>query len=645
MAAEKFAVVAQWDREPAGTGTSSFSQPVYQIIAGALRLCGAVGAQDVPRLGLVENAFAALNAMVQGWQVSGLHVWAQTEGVLFLQAGQGKYAIGATSADHASQGFVQGQLGGAAAAGAVVLSGVSGGGFAVGNPVGVVLGDGTAFWSVIAAVSAGGVTLAQPLPSSAGAGALVVSYATAFARPLRVIGARVVDLGSGVETPLIPMSRLDYANLSGKAVPGGNPAQFFYDPQLELGALSVYPAPASGLSVVKFTAQRQLVAFETLASVPDFPPEWLAALRFGLAVEIAAEYDCPAEKLAGLKQAFDEKFAVVTRWDSEAQGTSTSPFGQPVYQMIAGALRLCGAVGAQDVPRLGLVENAFISLNAMVQGWQASGIHVWAEEECTLFLQPGQVRYLIGAGSPDAVAVGSQCVETVLAADGAAAQVTVGAAGAVAAGWRVGIWLDGGRVFWTSIAAVAGGGLTLAAALPSAASAGARVVAYPAPMVRPLRVPAARRRQFAGAGGQAIEIPLVPMSRLDYANIPNKTVPGVVTQFFYDPQLGAGVLHVWPAPSDNGSAVAFTAQRPLVPFADLSSVPDFPDEWLAAMRWNLAVELWPEYNGSGKMAGNTAQYAVLKQEAVSRLMVAQGWDRESQSVLFGAGAGPAGRAG
>ncbi|NVN13666.1 hypothetical protein HUK84_21425, partial [Nguyenibacter vanlangensis] len=227
------------------------------------------------------------------------------------------------------------------------------------------------------------------------------AYAAPFARPLRVIGARAVTLATGAETPLIPMSRLDYANLSGKTVPNGPPAQYFYDPQLGSGVLSLFPAPSNGLTAVTFTCQRPLQDVANAANTADVPQEWVSALRFALAVELAPEYDCPAPRFEMLKAMAAEKFAGVSQWDLEPAGTTTTPFGQPLYQMIAGALRLCGAVGPQDVPRLGLVENAFTALNAMVQAWQASGIHVWAEEDVTVFLQPGQIRYLLGGATAD----------------------------------------------------------------------------------------------------------------------------------------------------------------------------------------------------------------------------------------------------
>lgn len=841
------------------SGTAAWNPSAASIINGALRLLGAIASGETPPDNEYSDALMALNGLIKAWQVSGVHVWAQTEGAMFLQPGQAQYAIGVSSPDHAGQGAVTTKSTGPAASGAAQISVASVAGISVSNQIGIALDSGSPFWTTVASVSGTTIYLSASLPSPASSGAMVACYAAPFVRPLKVIGARLVDPSTGVETPLIPMSRLDYANLSGKTTPPGTPAQFFYDPQLGAGIFSVFPAPASGMGLVRFTCQRPLQDFNSQADTADLPQEWSSALRFALAVELAPEYDCPQARMAMLKGMADEKFAVVSKWDIEpegttsylftqpiyqlvasalrlcggcspqglptfgqaenaryalnmlvqswqangihvwtqtemtqalvagqaqyalaaprplrvtgarlvstdgtetplipmsrldyanlskkgatgtptqyfydpqvssgllslypapadatasvhftaqrqlittqalsddldfppewmdairlalafrlsaeyaapaeiaqalraqadealavvqkwdveAQGTTTYPFGQPVYQLIAGALRLCGAVGPQDVPRLGLVENGFVALNAMVQAWQASGIHVWAEEDCTLFMQPGQVRYLLGAGSPDAATVSSQWVETTTAtmADAGAAQIAVESAAGMAVGDQIGVWPESGRIFWTTISSAAGATITLAQPLPSQALLGTRVVSFQTALIRPLRVPGARRYHFAPPGGQAIEIPVVPMARLDYANVPNKNTPGTVTQFFYDPQLGAGVMHVWPAPSDNRNALKFTAQRPLTTFANLTSAPDFPDEWLAAMRWNLAVELWPEYNGA---VGNPAQYALLKDEARSKLMVAQGWDREPQSVLFGAGVGPAGRSG
>ncbi|WP_182954638.1 hypothetical protein [Gluconacetobacter tumulisoli] len=321
--------------------------------------------------------------------------------------------------------------------------------------------------------------------------------------------------------------------------------------------------------------------------------------------------------------------------------SGTASWNPGTASIINGALRLLSAIAQGETPGAGEYQEALEALNGMVKTWQASGIHVWAEEDCMLFLQPGQVRYRLGPGSPDAATTGDGWVRGALAVTAAAgaAQIVPASADGMGAGDRIGIWLDAGTIFWTSVVAVVGEILSLAAPLPSQAGAGAMCVGYAAPLVRPLRVPGARRYQFAPPGGQAIEIPVVPMSRLDYASVPNKTTPGTVTQFFYDPQLGAGVVHVWPAPSDSRSALAFTAQRPLQDFTSQADTADLPQEWISVLRYNLARELAPEYDCPAP------RFAMIAALAAEKLALAQAWDREPQSVLFGAGAGPAGRSG
>jgi hypothetical protein len=321
--------------------------------------------------------------------------------------------------------------------------------------------------------------------------------------------------------------------------------------------------------------------------------------------------------------------------------SGTATWNPGTASIINGALRLLSAIAQGEVPGANEYQEALDALNGMVKTWQVSGIHVWAEEDCMLFLQPGQVRYQLGLGSPDAATLGSAWVQTALTVTGApgAVQITPSSVAGMTVGDQIGIWLDSGAAFWTSVLAIGGGGVSLAAPLPSQASAGAMVADYSAPLVRPLRVPGARRYQFAPPGGQAIEIPVVPMARLDYANVPNKTTPGTVTQYFYDPQLGLGVMHVWPAPSDDGSALAFTAQRPLQDFTTQADTADLPQEWISVLRYNLARELAAEYDCPAQ------RFQMIAAIAAEKLALASAWDREPQSVLFGAGVGPAGRAG
>ena len=578
-----------WDQEAQGTTVFPYPQAVFQLIAGALRLCGGCGPQDVPTLGQIENGLLTLNAMMQAWQASGMHVWTQETAAFVPGLSTAQYTIG------------------------------------TGQTINVV-------------------------------------------RPLKLSGARLVITSTQEAIPLIPMSRWDYANLSGKTAPPGPPSQIFYDPQFPVGIVTLFPAPDAATvagATVNMTMQRPITTLANLSGSIDFPDEWQSALRFNLAVELAPEYKCPPEQYSLLKKIADEKLAVVSKWDVEQQGTSTLPFPQPVYQVIARALRLCNAVGPQDVPSLGLVNNAFISFNAMIQQWQATGIHVWCEEEAILYAQPGQVLYAIGNASPDHATLFNSSIQTALgttALASATALVLESAAG-IKAGDNIGIQLDAGTNFWTTVVGPPSGDtVTIATALPSQATSAAIVFDYTAPLIRPLRVYGGRRWNYSSK----IDIPMLIMARLDYEAQPNKYTPGVITQFFFDPQTsptpfgssqqGSALLNLWPNPADDTFGFRFTAQRPIQTLADLNASADFPVEWFNALCFNLAVELWPEYGvdpaaeggaygAYGAAIARANSYQSVRILAQEKLQIAQGWDREPESIMFGVAMAPGYRRG
>ncbi len=201
--------------------------------------------------------------------------------------------------------------------------------------------------------------------------------------------------------------------------------------------------------------------------------------------------------------------------------------------------------------------------------------------------------------------------------------------------------------FWSTVSTVdvGTGEILLDDTLPGDAIGGAVVFAYSAPLIRPLRVYGARRYVY----DSRIETPILMMARLDYEALPNKYTPGTFTQFFYDPQLRSGQMNIWPAPSSYYSGFRFTAQRPIDTLTDLSSIPDFPDEWFNALAYNLAVDLWPEHNQGDEAGARTAAKAgtfqAIKLAAAEKLQTARGWDREPESILFGPAMAPGYRRG
>lgn len=309
--------------------------------------------------------------------------------------------------------------------------------------------------------------------------------------------------------------------------------------------------------------------------------------------------------------------------------SGTSNFNYTRDQIIKAALRKLGVINSSETPSPQLITDCSDQLNILVKALNATGLHIWTEEEATIFLQPGQVSYTLGGTTPDN-ATGNYTATTLAnSAASGATSISVASATGFGSGFFVGVVLANGTIGWsTQSGAASGSVVTLAAGLAGAANAGAAVYVYQTQIIRPLRVVGARRYNFSSA----IDTMMTPLSRLDYRNMPNKTSTGVPTQVYYDPRGGAntqGILSVWPAPADITNGVKITWWRPMQDFTAPGNNPDLPQEWLNALIWNLALQMGPEFDIS------TNRYSMIKEMASGSLESVSGWDKEPESYLFG----------
>lgn len=311
-------------------------------------------------------------------------------------------------------------------------------------------------------------------------------------------------------------------------------------------------------------------------------------------------------------------------------GVASSVYSPQRDQIIIRALRQCNAIETGETPGPQEISDANDALNAMVAGWQATGLHVWTETEGVLFTQPGQIRYALGGTNADQSCTDANWTQAALSAPAGQGATTVSLASVtgIGDGDNIGVMLSSNALFWTTVSgAPSGNNVTLAVALPSTAPLNAIVIDYPVAnkLTRPLRIPNARRFYLPSL----IETELTVSARLDYRDLPNKYTGGTITTFFYDPQQTTGYMWLWPAPQDSLSACKFTFYSQLGDFASAADSPNFPQEWLQALTWGLADELVPEYGvGEGR-----AQK--IAQKAAYWLEIAQGWDREPESYNFG----------
>lgn len=311
-------------------------------------------------------------------------------------------------------------------------------------------------------------------------------------------------------------------------------------------------------------------------------------------------------------------------------------FSQTAADIIAAALRITQTINEDETPTGAQLINSLAAMNAMVKGWGVSGIHLWAEEEAILFPQPGQTLYRIGAASSDHATLYNDLEMTTLSADAATGATTLHLedASGFAVGFHIGLQIDTGVNFWTTVATTPGGNaVTIADALPGpmTASANQIVFGYATPLGRPLRCYTGRRFIYASQ----IENPMIGMAMSDYQSLPNKQNEGTITQYFFNPQTGDGVysaplaqLNLWPSPQDYFSGFRATFQRPLQDM-NLANLPDLPVEWNVALKWNLAQEIGPE------LGTPTDQMQTINQMAGTWFSRIQMWDREPQGVKFG----------
>lgn len=93
------------------------------------------------------------------------------------------------------------------------------------------------------------------------------------------------------EVPIIQLGRADWSALPNKTTTG-TVTQVYYDPQLVMGKLYVWPTPATGVTdKVKFSADRIIedAGNDSILTL-DIPPEYQETTKYNLALRLSGEY-------------------------------------------------------------------------------------------------------------------------------------------------------------------------------------------------------------------------------------------------------------------------------------------------------------------------------------------------------------------
>ena len=273
-------------------------------------------------------------------------------------------------------------------------------------------------------------------------------------------------------------------------------------------------------------------------------------------------------------------------------------FNMTRNDIIQDALENIGVLGEGFPMNTDHIYKGARKLNMLVQqmGSQADfgyGRKIWARKRGYLFLQKGQVDYVLGPAATDDHWTNEYVKTTLTAAvAGSGTSLTVDSIVGFTSADKIGILLADGTLHWDVInGAPSGSTIVITTGLASNALNGARVFAYTSRAQRPQRFLAAVRRNTDGEDSTMDEIINVE----DYEAITDKTAEGLPIAYLSEPMVDNVRILIDAAPEDITDVIRFTYHRPLADFDATTDTPDFPKIWYRYITAQLAIDLAPSY--------------------------------------------------
>jgi len=128
-----------------------------------------------------------------------------------------------------------------------------------------------------------------------------------------------------------------------------------------------------------------------------------------------------------------------------------------------------------------------------------------------------------------------------------------------------------------------------------------------------------------------IDTPLQILSQQEYNTLGSKFSQGVANSIYYQIRQNSGNLYAYLTPNYNAASqyeLHVMAQQPIEDINYGMQVPNFPNEWLNTLVWNLADQLAIEYSVPNNHRQEIAARAKTYRDQLTD------WDVESTSTFF-----------
>jgi hypothetical protein len=268
-------------------------------------------------------------------------------------------------------------------------------------------------------------------------------------------------------------------------------------------------------------------------------------------------------------------------------------------QIIRDAMLNIGKLDEVETPSAQDITDCNLKLNMLIKQWMGRtdftpGLKVFKRKWGYLFLNNLTGQYTVGPSATGWTNSFVHPVTTTTEITGAGS-ITVASATGIATNYYIGIELDSGALFWTTVTGVVGLVVSLTATLPSQSSTGSQVYCYQAIAQQPLSIETAVLRDEFNQ-----DTPLNIMRTVqDYANLPSKVDTQNIsdpTAIYYEFQLTNSILY-----TDCGAAldvkkyIVISYMEPVQDMVNPADNFDYSQEWFLALSWGLSKQIAPMY--------------------------------------------------
>lgn len=299
---------------------------------------------------------------------------------------------------------------------------------------------------------------------------------------------------------------------------------------------------------------------------------------------------------------------------------STGVYAKTAGDLIRDALRAASISGISLPVQSEDFAQGESALNDILMSLQTEQIHVWAQTEALIPLNPDQTKYVFGTDH----AFTNYVYTTADAAIATATALTVVSTTGMTTGDFIGVELADGTRQWTTLTVTGATTLTLAAALTGAVDDLASVYTYTTATDQPVRIDSVRYADTYTSD----EISTSMVARDEYFNQPSKTTSGAVNTWYFQRNLDFGHLYVWPIADSCKRLLRITFIKPQYIPEDQSEDILIPPEWYVALKFKLAADLAMSYGVDAN------RQMMLEQKAAIYLQKAISSDDDGASFQF-----------